>query len=45
MVATSIDYDDKMIVVSCGCIQQFGLLFVIVRHVPLLTFDKYPSSF
>jgi hypothetical protein len=27
MVATSIDYDDKMIVVSCGCIQQFDIYF------------------
>ena len=26
MVATSIDYDDKM-VVSCGCIQQFDIYF------------------
>jgi hypothetical protein len=27
MVATSIDYDDKMIVVSCGCIQRFDIYF------------------
>jgi len=29
MVATSIDYDvlDKMVVVSCDCIQQFDIYF------------------